>query len=318
MKQGGVFAIFVIGLLAGGASGTSGQDAGALVGRCLESANVARVWCEEVAIAAQALRGGIGFVDAGGTDVPGSSSTLGNKLGSMPRVSASVRATLGRMKSPSVTGRSRADVDGQTLWVPTLQGSIVVSVMDGFSLAPSVGGIFSLDLLATASYLSLPSEFGDNTGTVGVGARLGLLRESFTAPGLSVSVVHRGLGEATYGDRTIDNAEITFDVSTTSVRAVIGKDLPLIGFFVGMGWDWHRGDMLLRTTAPGGAISNASDSFTDRRTVYFGGTSWSFVVFQGSIEAGWSSGFGGLPGRTGDFSASSHPLFVSTALRVTL
>lgn len=286
--------------------------------QCLSSANVARIWCEEVAIAGQALRGGLGFVDAGGTDVPGSASTLGKRLGSMPRFSASVRATLGRMKSPSVTGRSRADVDDQTLWVPTLQGSIVVSVMDGFSLAPSIGGLFSLDLLATASYLSLPSEFGDNTGTVGVGARFGLLRESFTAPGLSVSVVRRGLGEATYGDRTIDNAEIIFDISTTSVRAVIGKDLPLIGFFAGVGWDWHRGDLALRTIAPGGAINTATDSFTDRRTVYFAGTSWSFMVLQGSIEAGWSSGFGDLPGRTGDFSTSSHPLFVSTALRVTL
>lgn len=318
MKRGRVFSIFVIAMWAGSASGTSGQDAGALVNQCLASANVARVWCEEVAIAAQALRGGIGFVNAGGTDVPGSSSTLGKKLGSMPRVSASVRATLGRLKSPNVTGRSRSDVDDQTVWVPTLQGSVVVSLMDGFSLAPSVGGLFALDLLATASYLRLPSEFGDNTGTVGVGARLGILRESFTAPGLSVSVVHRGLGEATYGDRTIDNAEITFDISTTSVRAVIGKDLPLIGFFAGVGWDWHRGDISLRTTAPGGAISNASDSFTDRRTVYFGGTSWSFMAFQGSIEAGWSSGFGDLPGRSGDFGASSHPLFLSTALRVTL
>lgn len=318
MKRGRVFSMLAIGMLAGSVSGASGQEAEMLVTQCLSGANVARIWCEEVAVATQALRAGVGFVDAGGTDVPGSSSTLGKKLGSMPRVSASVRTTLGRLKSPRVTGRSRSDVDDQTLWVPTIQGSIVVSILDGFSVVPSVGGLFSLDLLATASYLRLPSEFGDNAGTVGVGARLGLLRESFTAPGVSVSVVHRGFGEATYGDRTRDNAEITFDLSTTSVRAIIGKDLPFIGFFAGVGWDWHRGDMSLRTTAPGGAISTATDDFTDRRTVYFGGTSWSFLVLQGSIEAGWSSGFGDLPGRTGDFGASSNPLFVSAALRVTL
>lgn len=318
MKRGHLLSMFALGTLAGSAQGASAQEAEMLVSRCISGAGVARVWCEEVAIAAQALRAGLGFVGAGGTDVPGSSSTLGKKLGSMPRVSASVRTTLGRLKSPRVTGVSRPDVDDQTLWVPTIQGSIVVSVLDGFSVVPSVGGLFSLDLLATASYLRLPSEFGDHTKTLGVGARLGLLRESFTAPGVSVSVVHRGYGEATYGDRTVDNAEITFDLSTTSVRAIIGKDLPFIGFFAGVGWDWHRGDMSLRTTAPGGGISTAMDDFTDRRTVYFGGTSWSFLVLQGSIEAGWSSGFGDLPGRTGDFSASSHPLFASAALRVTL
>ncbi|GMR14339.1 MAG: hypothetical protein BMS9Abin29_2588 [Gemmatimonadota bacterium] len=318
MKQGRVFSMLAIGMLVGGASGASGQGAEMLVSGCLSGAAVARIWCEEVAVATQALRAGVGFVGAGGTDVPGTSSTLGKKLGSVPRVSASVRATLGRLKSPRVTGVSRPDVDDQTLWVPTIQGSIVVSVLDGFSVVPSVGGLFALDLLATASYLRLPSEFGDNAGTIGVGARLGLLRESFTAPGLSVSVVHRGFGEATYGDRTRDNAEITFDLSTTSVRAIVGKDLPLIGFFAGVGWDWHRGNMSLRTIAPGGGVSTATGDFTDRRRVYFGGTSWSFLVLQGSIEAGWSSGFGDLQGRSGDFSASSRPFFASAALRVTL
>ncbi len=318
MNRSRIFSIFAIGTLVGGVSGASGQGAERLVSRCIAGADVARVWCEEVAIATQALRAGLGFVAAGGTDVPGSASTLGKKLGSVPRVSASLRTTLGRLKSPRVTGVSRTGVDDQTVWVPTIQGSIVVSVLDGFSVVPSVGGLFALDLLATASYLRLPSEFGDNSGTVGVGARLGLLRESFTAPGVSVSVVHRGFGETTYGGGTMDNTEITFDLSTTSVRAIVGKDLPLIGFFAGVGWDWHRGDMSLRATAPGGATSTATDDFTDRRTVYFGGTSWSFLILQGSIEAGWSSGFGDLPGRTGEFSASSHPLFVSAALRVTL
>jgi len=318
MKSGRVSSMLAMGMVVASVSVASGQEAEILVSRCLEGASVARIWCEEVAMATQALRAGLGFLGAGGTDVPGSSSTLGKKLGSVPRVSASLRATLGRLKSPRATGASRPDVDDQTLWVPTLQGSIVVSVLDGFSVVPSVGGLFSLDLLATVSYLRLPSEFGDDSGTVGVGARLGLLRESFTAPGVSVSVVHRGLGEATYGGRTSDNAEITFDVSTTSVRAIIGKNLPFIGFFAGAGWDWHRGGMSMRTIAPGGAISTATADFTDRRTVYFGGTSWSFLVVQGSIEAGWSSGFGDLPGRTGDFSASSRPLFASAALRVTL
>lgn len=318
MKRGRVFSMVTMGMVVGSASGASGQEAEVLMSQCISGAGVAQLWCGEVAVATQALRAGLGFVGAGGTDVPGSSSTLGKKLGSVPRISGSIRASLGRLKSPRVTGVSRPGVDDQTLWVPTIQGSIVVSVLDGFSVVPSVGGLFALDLLATGSYLKLPNEFGDNTGTVGVGARLGLLRESFTAPGVSVSVVHRSFGEATYGGRTTDNAEIAFDLSTTSVRAIIGKDLPFIGFFAGVGWDWHRGDMSLRARAPGGAISTATDDFTDRRTVYFGGTSWSFLVLQGSIEAGWSSGFGDLPGRTGDFSASSRLFFGSAALRVTL
>ena len=313
-----MFALFMLGTLVVSAAGVSGQGAAGLASQCVSGGGVSRDWCEEVAIGAQALRAGVGFAAAAGSDVPGSASTLGTKLAGLPRVSLSLRPSLGRIKGPRVIGAARSGVDGQSLWVPTVQGSVVVSVMNGFSVVPSVGGIFALDVLGTVGYVSLPEEFGDNTVTVGVGARLGILRESFTMPGLSVSVVHRGLGDATYGGGPTDDAEISFDVSTTSVRAIVGKDLPLIGFFAGVGRDWHRGDISVRAMSAGGANSTAADSFTDRRTVYFGGTSWSFLILQASIEVGWSSGFDDIAGRTGEFSTSSHPFFASTALRVTL
>ncbi len=296
------------------------QDATALAGRCVMVTAQPMDWCRELAVAASALRAGLGFIAAGGTDVPGSASTLGTKLGSVPRFSASLRPTLGRFKSPRVTGLVRSAVDEQTLWVPGVQGTIVLSVANGFSVLPTVGGILSLDLVGSASYLKLPGpEFDGNTGSIGMGARLGLLRESFTLPGLSVSIMHRALGEARYGDPMAgDDAEIEFSLSTTSARAVIGKDLIVMGFFAGVGWDWHRGTMNITAPRSGGGDTLVRDDFVDRRTMYFGGTSWTFLIVQASVEVGWSSGFGDLPGRTGQFDPSSRPLFASAALRVTL
>ncbi|MFV2007037.1 MAG: hypothetical protein ACC667_06305, partial [Longimicrobiales bacterium] len=91
MKRGRVFSILTMGMLVGSASGASGQEAEVLMSQCISGAGVAQLWCGEVAVATQALRAGLGFVGAGGTDVPGSSSTLGKKLGSVPRISGSIR-----------------------------------------------------------------------------------------------------------------------------------------------------------------------------------------------------------------------------------
>lgn len=291
-----------------------------LASRCLVVTAQPLDWCEELAVATLALRTGLGFIDAGGTDVPGSASTLGTKLGSVPRFSASLRPMLGRFKSPRVTGSVRSGVDEQTLWVSGVRGTVVLSVANGFSVLPTVGGILALDLVGSASYLKLPDrEFDGNTGSIGMGVRLGLLRESFTMPGLSVSIMHRALGEARYGDPMAgDDAEIDFALSLTSARAIIGKDLFVMGFFAGVGWDWHRGTMSITAPRSGGGDTPAKDDFVDRRTVYFGGTSWSFLILQASVEVAWSSGFGDLPDRTGQFDPSSTPLFASVALRVTL
>ena len=322
MRFSRVLVVIAVGLTGAGLLGApvSAQEATVLASRCLVVTAQPIDWCEELAVAAHALRAGLSFIDAGGTDVPGSSSTLGTKLGSVPRFSASLRPTLGRFKSPRVTGSVRSDVDEQTLWVPGVQGTIVLSVANGFSVLPTVGGILALDLVGSASYLKLPGpEFDGNTGSIGIGARLGLLRESFTMPGLSVSIMHRALGEARYGDSMAgDDAEIEFSLSTTSARAVIGKDLMVMGFFAGVGWDWLRGNMRITAPRSGGGDTPAKDGFVDKRTVYFGGTSWSFLILQASVEVGWSSGFGDLPDRTGRFDPSSRPLFASVALRVTL
>ena len=156
--------------------------------------------CLETALALQAARGGIGLAASQGTPVPGSTSTLGRRLGSTPRVALSLRGGLTRVGMPDPRAGD-APADERTFWAPALEGAVTVGVMDGVSLLPTVGGVFSLDLLGslTVTGLSDGAGFRGSVQGVGYGARLGLLRESFTLPGVSVSVTPPAPGRRRVG-----------------------------------------------------------------------------------------------------------------------
>ena len=94
------------------------------------------------------------------------------------------------------------------------QLSLAVGLLDGFSIIPTVGGVLSLDVFATAGTVKLPDSKGFQGGAsqLGLGVNVGLLRESFTMPGLSVSVAKRVLGETQLGSRAAGDAiEVRLD-----------------------------------------------------------------------------------------------------------
>ena len=65
-----------------------------------------------------------------------------------------------------------------------------VGVLQGLSIFPTVGGLGSIDMLASLGFAAPPDGEGFDGSLIswGLGAKLGILRESFTLPGLTASV----------------------------------------------------------------------------------------------------------------------------------
>src|SRR5690606_37409342 len=118
----------------------------------------------EAALAFEAVRGGTGLAAAQGNPVPGSSSTLGRRLGTSPRIALSLRAGITRASLPDARSGD-VPADDRSFGIPTLEGGVAVGVVEGFSPLPTVGGILSVDLLASAGTAGLDDDDGFDGGS---------------------------------------------------------------------------------------------------------------------------------------------------------
>lgn len=184
--------------------------------------------------------------------IAGGNATLGQggNLGGLGRFALSVRATALRGELPSVdevnvaVGPAQAtDFGVEEQWVGVPQVDLGIGIFRGFPLAISnVGGI---DLLVSASWIpevetdDVTLRATDGQFRFGGGVRLGILQESPTVPGVSITYLRRGLPTldvtARAGDDTLSvlGTEVTVD----SWRLVASKQLFAIGFAGGIGQD---------------------------------------------------------------------------------
>ena len=130
----------------------------------------------------------VGLALWGGSPVPGTASTHGMRLGSVPRLSGSTRIVVLPMELPPL--RDRTANEGVEVLMAGLSTQMSVGILQGLSPLPTVGGLLSLDAVVRGSWLLLPDDQGFDTGNVfagSIGLRLGILRESFTLPALSLT-----------------------------------------------------------------------------------------------------------------------------------
>lgn len=305
--------------LAGPASPGSAQVA-ELTARCSDASGGAP-WCAAGAAAYQAVVAGMGLAAAAGSEIPGTSSTLGWRRGLGPRLAVSARFTGARIPLPAVDQAYASRLAGLRSLVSGASLDAAVGVFDGFRTAPLYGGILALDAIASVGILRLPRAdgFQGNAFSAGIGARLGLLRESFDVPGISISAMRRFFGEARLG---ADGAPATLrlESAATSVRAVIGKDLSAAGVVVGAGWDRYSGDATLEGAAATGGRS-AGVALTGPavdRLLFFGALSRTWQVMQVTGEIGWAAGFDEpADPATMPFDARAGSIFGSLSLRIT-
>ena len=301
----------------------SAQDLTPLVMQCASGGSPELLTsCQSAVLAAQAIRGGIAVTHTTGAELSGSSSTIGRRLGRTPRVSIDLRLRMARFSMPDILGGGTGVAADNAVNVYGVKGSVAVGVLDGLSLMPTVGGILSLDLLASASLLFLGASDGflGNEGLISVGGRLGIFRESFNLPGVTVSAM-QSFGQQVDWTNAANGEQIDTDISTTSVRAVIGKDFFTLAVLAGMGWDWDRGEMGVQVpdpAAPGGPGIGLLDGLTTRRPVYFAGVSITRLVWTLSVEGGWAGGYDGLAGYPGVYDPGAITPFVSVAARLTI
>lgn len=297
-------------------------------------------YCNVVGQSIEITQPRLGIALSGGNPLPGTASTLGMRLGSLPRISVDIRATAAGPEIPDL--RSEETLD-ETLRFPlgSINADAGVGVFGGFSPAPTVGGMGSIDVIGSIGVIpiGLASDdgFGDDTPlTWALGARVGILRESFTLPGISVTGMFRDLGQVEYGDPTFEEEEAFFqaDLSALSVRGAISKDFLFMSATAGVGWDRYNSSVGFGAqveeacSIPG--VTTCSVSIRDAdiesdRVSYFGNVSLNFLIVNLVGELGWQSG-GDLdnpnaplpPGVDMQELANDGVLFGSLALRLSI
>lgn len=248
-------------------------------------------FCQRMASAAELaqVRTGIGLT--GGNPVLGASSTLGMRLRAIPRLTLAARMTGVQLNVPDVRARSSTGDVGNLPRSINLDAA--VGVFSGVSLLPTVGGFGSIDVLASYGQLSLPDEYvQDNLQSWAVGVRIGILRESFTAPGIAVSGTYRTIDGQTFGNFFgPTNGPGTYfvvrDSKVWSARATVGKRILMLGAVAGVGYDKYTG---VGEVQDQGAFHIESDDFNNSRTTLFANLSWTMLMVNFIAEGGVQRG----------------------------
>jgi hypothetical protein len=316
----------LLALLGLAAPPTARAQEDALAGRCAEaSAGVGvpaevRAFCNLVAQGIETIQPRIGLAAAGGNPVPGTASTLGMRLGASPRVSVGGRITALRASMPPI--RALGSVEDLDFFIPAITADASLGLFQGFSPAITVGGVLSLDLLASAGFVFLPGGKGFEDGAPfhwGAGLRLGILRESFTLPGVSLSAMYRRVGEVRFVSPA---SRFELDgISNLSIRGAIGKRIYGIGLTAGAGYDRYSSDVSFAVAPPASPVLPIRlDGFDNDRFMLFANAAFTVLVITGSLELGWQQGGDVVPGAlpAPDFDAEDGAFFASLALRLTI
>jgi hypothetical protein len=289
-----------------------------LAGACiLAGGGLAR--CSSAAAGSRALQGQLGLLAGLGSEVSGTATTLATRIGGGPRFTFAARSGVARASLPNPADASAL---GETsFFVPTLHVDGAMGLFDGFRIMPTVGGFLSVDVFGRAAFLLLPKSEGFDGGSTAFtgGVRVGIFREGFTIPGVSVSLSRRFVGSAAFGAAGTDPVAFDVDPSVTSARATIGKDLLAVEWMAGVGWDDYSGRATVQVSNGAGGTVSASEDLESSRWMYFGSASMTFgIVLNVAVEAGWAQGFAPVSSYAGSFDPEAGAPFGSLSFRLIL
>ena len=246
---------------------------------------------------------------AGGNAILGSGSTLGgighisfglrvNALaGSLPRVD--------RVSLDVVNGAQQTNFETRDQIVALPAADLALGLFGGLPLGlTNIGGI---DLLVSASYLpefeasDVSVKVPGGSIQLGFGGRLGLIQESLLLPGVSLSLLRRGLPTVDVSARAQngDSVAVTdFEVEATSWRLVASKSFLVFGLTVGGGRDRYEfsADATADVNVPTrGRVVRTVNGIeanlkTLNRTIYFADLAWHLPFFRLVGEIGQVSG----------------------------
>ena len=304
--------------LAGLAGPVAAQEQ--LVAACPSSGPGQVPACVLLAQSAAIAQPRLALAATGGNPLPGSASTLGMRIAATPRVAVQLRAGGARATFPRAGGGTGGSV---LLGSLDLEGAI--GLLRGLSPAPTVGGVGSLDLVASLGILQGPgSGFSGSPATGAIGARLGIMRESFTTPGVTLSALYRRVGATTLG--SVDTGTVRLaHVNDLSLRAAVGKRLMSLGTSAGLGWDRVSSEATIRpptcTSCTLVFTTPVTAGLSQSRVNGFADLTWTSLVFTATAEVGWQRG--GSPATASPATGAEDlvrkgALFGSLALRLTI
>ena len=255
--------------------------------------------CNLAAATAQVIQPRVGLALWGGNPVPGTGSTMGFRVGSSPRISGSLRFRVVPTTLPPLLDRTRNDARTGLVTGLGLQSS--VALVHGTSLLPTVGGFLSVDAIGRLAVASLPTGKGFDDGSVwggALGLRLGLLRESFTLPGLSITATYGRSTTVTFGDPELLTSAglMRGSVSALSATAVASRWVFGLRLAGGVSWDRFGSRVTLHYDGAPAGSSLSADAVL-RRWSGFGSLTWSRLIYHAAVEIGVQETptFGTLP-----------------------
>ena len=300
-------------------SAGSSQQGQGLVAGCVTGTPQLPHACLDATLAAQNLIADTGFLLSLGSAAPGSWGPLRRNT---PRFDVSFRIAGLRAHIPDVTHEPAVGQARGEFVLKTIQWNLVAGLFEGFQVKPTVGGLLSLDLLAQGHFLFFPKEVGlDNRmGAFSLGVRFGLVRETFTLPGIAVSVSQRFMSPMTLDWESVHySTGLVIKPSMSSARLTIGKSISSLGLMVGAGLDSHDSEVELIVLPKGRGPREFDAPLVIRRPVIFSGVSLTLLILQLSTEIGWAFGPSMLEGYApGPINPKQGSGFLSLAARLSV
>jgi hypothetical protein len=258
-----------------------------------------RFLCHDLVASVQLLQPELGMVLAGGNPVLGTASPLGTKFRFIPRFNFGGRISIVWAEIPDLLdypGDIADPVGRRSFSVPVAQLDLSVGVYDGLRLGTTLGGLASVELLGSLGAVMLPDDdgFRDNATGVGLGARVGILRESFTAPGISISGMYKWHGRVEYGDTAQGDAgSFAIDMKTLSLRAGLSKSFVALGLALTLAYDsyWSNVGFVVNPPPAGPPLAlpaqgQTADLHTERWSAFLD-VSYIVLYFNIVAEVGW-------------------------------
>jgi hypothetical protein len=270
--------------------------------------------CAAAALASRALLGHAGLLAGLGSEVSGTATTLGTRVGGGPRFAFGARIAAAGLETPDPAGGAAVSTSNGT----ALHLGVAVGLFDGLRLMPTVGGFLSLDAFGQLAFVRLSETegFTRDPRSLTLGLRVGVLREGFTMPGVSISASRRFVSDVQLGGPT-DAMTVTVGPSVTSVRATVGKDLHAVEFLAGFGWDDYSGGAVLRVSDALLGSVNASGDVGGSRRMLFGSAARTFgILLTLSAEVGLAEGFDPATSYSGAFDPGHRTLFGGLSARL--
>ena len=268
----------------------------------------------------------LGLLTSGGAPVLGASDALGG-FGHV-YVTARVNATRVVLPDLNYDGSTTTVAAGDKLFFPSPVIETAVGVFGGTRT-----GLFALDFLGSAQLL--PTDQIDNFSVVstarkigsvalglGFGARLGILRETSVAPGVSVSIMRRDIPELRYGDLGAGaNLSFATNLKATNLRAIATKRFGIARVAGGIGWDHYSGHAQVQFRNPITAIPERALELDlgNSRALGFANAGLDFRHVKLVAEAGYQFGKDQhLVTTFTDFDPSGGRFFAAAGLTVGL